>query len=389
MNDQKSSHRRIIVIDDNRSIHEDFKKILCGGGVDAAGLEETEAALFEETVRSEVSFDFKLDSAFQGQEGLAMVKKAQEEGQPYAMAFVDVRMPPGWDGIETIARIWRECPDLQVVVCTAYSDYSLEEILRKLGESDQLVILKKPFDNIEVMQLAHAMTEKWRLLQSSRAHTQKLEQSVLERTKELRAAYEKLRQEMAERGKVEEALRQSQKMDAVGQLAGGVAHDFNNLLTVIQGYVACLLRDGITGEAAHQALQQIGAASERAANLTRQLLTFSRKQVMQPEHLEINEAVNHVVKLLHRVLGEDITVQIESGADLPGISADRSMMEQVLLNLAVNARDAMPRGGQLSVQTTAVEFSERDAAQNPKVRSGHYVRMRCGHRLRHPGRRVA
>ncbi|HEX4343580.1 MAG TPA: response regulator [Verrucomicrobiae bacterium] len=373
MPDKPHLNRRILVIDDNRAIHEDFKKILCSTTVDATGLAATEAALFDEApVQADASM-FELEHAFQGQEALAMVIKAVVEKRPYAMAFVDVRMPPGWDGIETIARIWEEYPDLQVVVCTAYSDYSLEDILKKLGESDQLVILKKPFDNIEVLQLAHAMTEKWRLIQTTRAHTENLEQRVQARTQELQNANEKLKFEISERNRVEEALRQSQKMEAVGQLAGGVAHDFNNLLTVIQGYVACLLRDGKADATSQQALQQIGEAAERAANLTRQLLTFSRKQVMQPEGLDINEAINHVGKLLHRVLGEDIALQLETGVNLPGICADRSMIEQVLLNLAVNARDAMPKGGQLLIRTSGVVFTPEDVEREPKLRAGRFV----------------
>ena len=99
----------------------------------------------------------------QGEEGLKMVQQAIEEGRPYAMAFVDVRMPPGWDGIETIARIWEADPELQIVVCTAYSDYSWEEMRAKVGQPDGLLVLKKPFDNIEVQQLAHALTKKWQL----------------------------------------------------------------------------------------------------------------------------------------------------------------------------------------------------------------------------------
>src|SRR5258705_6555896 len=120
-----------------------------------------EAVLFEETVQPEQPKGFELDSAFQGKEGLEMVKKALEEGRPYAVAFVDVRMPPGWDGIETITRIWEVDPNLQIVVCTAYADYSWEEIRAKVGQPDSLLVLKKPFDNIEVQQLAHALTKKW------------------------------------------------------------------------------------------------------------------------------------------------------------------------------------------------------------------------------------
>src|SRR5690349_24456963 len=107
--------------------------------------------------------NLELDSASQGQEALAMVERALAEGRPYAMAFVDGRMPPGWDGLETIVHLWKAYPELQVVICTAYSDYSWEQIIERVGPSDSLVILKKPFDAVEVLQLAHAMTKKWSL----------------------------------------------------------------------------------------------------------------------------------------------------------------------------------------------------------------------------------
>src|SRR6266540_4695503 len=134
-----TSNRRILVIDDNRAIHEDFRKIFNSTGARDAALAETEAVLFDEPAGPSGQPTFAFDSAFQGQEGLALIQRALEENRPYAMAFVDVRMPPGWDGIETIARIWKEYPDLQVVVCTAYSDYSWGEMLEKLGHSDRLV----------------------------------------------------------------------------------------------------------------------------------------------------------------------------------------------------------------------------------------------------------
>jgi two-component system, NtrC family, sensor kinase len=135
-------NRRILIVDDNESIHSDFHNILSPDEIDQSTVNEMEAVLFEETVRPENPKGFELDSAFQGQEGLEMVKKALEEGRPYAMAFVDVRMPPGWDGIETISRIWQVDPDLQIVVCTAYADYSWEEIRAKVGQPDSLLVLK-------------------------------------------------------------------------------------------------------------------------------------------------------------------------------------------------------------------------------------------------------
>jgi two-component system cell cycle sensor histidine kinase/response regulator CckA len=156
-------NRRVLIIDDNPSIHADFRNILCPDNSGEAAVNEMEAVLFDEDKAAADQASFELDSAYQGEEALEMVREAVAAGQPYAMAFVDVRMPPGWDGIETIARIWEVYPDLQVVVCTAYADYSWQAMRAKVGQPDSLLVLKKPFDNIEVQQLAHALTKKWLL----------------------------------------------------------------------------------------------------------------------------------------------------------------------------------------------------------------------------------
>ena len=172
---------------------------------------------------------------------------------------------------------------------------------------------------------------------------------------------------------LEAQLRQSQKMESVGQLAGGVAHDFNNILTVIQGHASLLsITGGVPAEALESA-QQILFASERAANLTRQLLTFSRRQVIQPRDLDLNEVVSNMTKMLRRVLGEDITLQVNYASHLPAIHADPGMMEQILLNLSVNARDAMPGGGRLFIDTSAVRIDDAYARQNPEASVGEYV----------------
>lgn len=175
--------------------------------------------------------------------------------------------------------------------------------------------------------------------------------------------------------RLEEQFRQAQKMDAIGQLAGGVAHDFNNILTVIHGHASLLLAGAnLTGLAAKSA-QQIVHAAERAAGLTRQLLTFSRRQVMQPRRLDLNEVVGNMTKMLDRILGEDITLEVSPWPQLALVHADASMMEQVVLNLAVNARDAMPKGGRLRLQIEVLDVNEAHVAEHPEARPGRFVRL--------------
>jgi two-component system, NtrC family, sensor kinase len=183
---------RILIVDDSRAIHEDFRKIFAASPGSRPASED-EVALFGAADPSPASATLELDFASQGEEALGKVRQAVAEDRPYAMAFMDVRMPPGWDGIETTARIWTVDPDLQVVVCTAYSDYSRDDMLQKLGRSDKLLILKKPFDNIEALQLATALTEKWQLTRQARRHVCELEEEVSRRTGQLRRSEDRYR----------------------------------------------------------------------------------------------------------------------------------------------------------------------------------------------------
>lgn len=176
---------RILVIDDNPAIHSDFRKILGAGLKDERALRDAKAALFGTSTEPAASPEFQIDTASQGQEGVALIQRAREEQRPYALAFVDMRMPPGWDGVETATRIWEHDPAVEVVICTAYSDYSWDEILHKLGRSHRLLILKKPFDNIEVLQLANALTEKWRLTRLASRRIQDLECKIEHLTQQL------------------------------------------------------------------------------------------------------------------------------------------------------------------------------------------------------------
>jgi len=367
------SGNRILIIDDNASIHADFRKILGqeqGGNID---LIRTKTLLFGESTAASPQAGFVIDSAFQGREGLEMVTRAAAAGDPYALAFVDIRMPPGWDGVETISHIWKGCPEIQIVVCTAYSDYSWEEMIHKLGHTPDLVVLKKPFDNIEVLQLAHALTEKWRLNRKVQSQLDDLEMLVRRRTSELETANAQLKEEIAKQLKLASQLRHSQRMEAVGQLAAGVAHDFNNILTVIQGNTS-LLQDQLRQDpSCAEPLNDMHIAAERAARLVRQLLAFSHKQVLKPEVLNLRQVVNNLEEMLKRLLGDHLTFEVNAAPDLPPVWADRSMMEQVILNLSVNARDAMPKGGKLTVRVETVTITNDDVQQKSEIRPGPHV----------------
>jgi diguanylate cyclase (GGDEF)-like protein len=185
------TNRRILLIDDTPSIHEDFRRILSGTG-ETAEIDAAEQALFGEVSEPADAACFDVDSAHQGRDGLEKVRESLEANSPYALAFVDMRMPPGWDGVETIREIWKVDPRLQIVICTAHSDYSWDEVLGHLGVEDRLLILKKPFDNIEVAQLASALTAKWQMTRQAELKVSRLEAAVQARTKELGIANKEL-----------------------------------------------------------------------------------------------------------------------------------------------------------------------------------------------------
>jgi diguanylate cyclase (GGDEF)-like protein len=211
MNLQKN--RRILVIDDNRAIHEDFRKILARPE-ESTGLAEAEAMVLgvapSTTPAAREVFD--VESAYQGEEGWEKVRASVAADRKYAVAFVDMRMPPGWDGVETVIKIWEVDPEMQIVICTAYSDYSWEEINQKLGHVDRFWILKKPFDTIEVCQLARALTQKWQLARQANLTLNQLRMMVEEQTRSLQA-------EVIERRKSEAQLRHDALHDTLTGLA--------------------------------------------------------------------------------------------------------------------------------------------------------------------------
>ena len=467
---------RVLVIDDTVEIHRDFIKILRPPVLSDPAFLAANASLFGDAPPPTAA-RFDVDCASQGQEGLAKVVQAVAEHRPYAVAFVDMRMPPGWDGLETVRHLWAVDPALQIVICTAFSDHSWGQLIEGLGQSDSLLILKKPFDNIEVLQLVNALAKKWAITRLDREHIATLDAAVLHRTAELREAETRFTQafdanpmpqviqdletgriievnnahekfsdmtraqilgatpetfgygldpqrwqvliqslragraidewpfvfsvpgrpprelrcsgravtiagrlcavwvlrDVTEQAHLERQLRQAQKMEAVGELAAGVAHDFNNLLTVILSYTSFALDDATLPAEHRDGLAQVLAAGKRAAALTRQLLIFSRRQISHPEALDLGALLSNLRAMLVRLLPERIKLEGQWDEILPRVFGDPANLEQIVMNLVVNARDAISRAGSIRLGLTAVTLTAEDTRRHPDGRGGNFL----------------
>ncbi|NOT07023.1 MAG: response regulator [Gemmatimonadales bacterium] len=351
--------RRILILDDTASIHDDFRKALTTPEVDA-DMAATESLLFGESKATAVVQwpVFDLTFASQGQEGCRLAEEARRDGRPFAVAFVDMRMPPGWDGVETIEKLWSIDPEINVVVCTAYSDYSWDEMVARLGISDRLLILKKPFDNAEVLQLAAALTDKWVLAGQARLRMDELERMVEERTAELRAS--------------EEKVRRSERLEAIGKLAGAIAHDFNNLLLAIKMY-AQFLRDGTEeGDVRLTDVEGIVATADRAAQLTGQLLAIGRAQVLRARVIDLGRAVSGLGPMLRRLLPPEITLTLTISPSSRRVKIDPTQIEQIVMNLVLNSRDAIEGAGTISIDLQEVQLDKAAAALADDLPPGRY-----------------
>ena len=486
-------NHRILVVDDNEAIHDDFRKIL-ETRLEEEGFNTTEAKMFGSDIGGVSRVDFDLAFATQGAQALQLVETAVASEQRFSLVFMDVRMPPGWDGLETARRVWDVDPDLQIVICTAYSDKSWEEMMVQIRNPERLLILKKPFDAIEVLQLAHALTEKWSLLQAARRNLIELEDTVTARTRELIAANELLESETArhkaatervreqamllekardaiivwdlddtvcfwnhgaeclygcssehaigrkfsdliEYGETDETLRdatktliekgmwfgelsretsdaqvvtaecswtlvlddqgrpqsilgihtditakkqleanclRTQRIESIGTLAGGIAHDLNNILHPIT-LAMDFIRGQLPDPASRSMLDLVTENAKRAASLVKQVQSFSRGEEGERVSIRPVAIAQEIARIVRETFPKNIELRLLFPTVPPSLIGDSTQLHQVLLNLCVNARDAMPNGGVLTIGVGETEIDEARAAMHPGELVGRHV----------------
>jgi two-component system, NtrC family, sensor kinase len=386
---------RTLVIDDDECVHEIFTSMLSRDLIRPATLDSDDLAKPVEAF-AHASFPiFAVDCAFSGEQGLACVQQALMEKRPYAMAFVDMRMKNGWGGIETIGHLWKECEDLQIIICTAFADFTWHDIIKRFGHTDRLLLLKKPFEVMDVRQMAYAMAEKWNLFNQAQSHLQRLEKLVTARTAKLRKTNLSLQSEIAqhkktqaeqaraelERRMMELKLRQAQKLEAVGHLAAGIAHEINtptqyigdnirfleksfagmNALLrqqeqFVQAVKAGTVTPGLIAEMEKalekcdleflaletpKAIEQSLQGLLNVTRIVRAMRDFSHPGTGEKALVDLNQAVENTLVVAANEWKYVATLVKELQPGLPPVLVLPGELNQVILNLVVNAAHAI------------------------------------------------
>lgn len=322
------NNRRLLVVDDQEIIHFSFRAVF---GTPSGGA----------TSREQPLEGYEVDYATSGERAVEIVRQAAENDAPHALAFVDMYMPQGWDGVETITRLWDISPDLQIVLCTAFTDYSWTQIISRLGKTDQLLILKKPFDKIEVRQLARALTEKWRLSRQVRLNLTNLEEIVAARTGELARANARLldlnQEFVAARNAAEVANR------AKTEFLANISHEIRTPMTSILGYAELLSEPDCPNDERLGAVATIRRNADHLLTIIDDLLDISMleagKVSVESTPLSPRDLALEVSSLLHvRAAEKNLRLAVEFHSAIPAmIDSDPMRLRQILLNLVGNA----------------------------------------------------
>ena len=308
------ANKRVLVVDDNQAIHDDFRKIL-QAKAEGESFTQARAALFGDSPLLEALERFELDCVNQGQAALTLVQLARNEGRPYAVGFVDMRMPPGWDGLETIERLWKEDAELQVVICTAYTDHSWEDIVRRLGHDDRLLILQKPFSSIEVSQLATSLTGKWDL-----------------------ARLAKVRLEAADAAS-----------RAKSQFLANMSHEIRTPMNGILGMSELLLQTPLSDKQRRFA-NTIHSSGTALLEIINDILDFSKAEASKLEleriRFDLRKTVKEVMELfVESAHGKAIELVCDLSDSIPPVfKGDPVRLRQILINLVSNAVKFTDRG---------------------------------------------